>query len=503
MLYKMMIAFVLGLITLVNSNISYADYRFRYKADGILVQKGNSFKITTNSLSDAEEGTPYTFTLNSTNPNNNTLTWSSSSLPTGLNLNTSTGEIFGTPSVNGSFSITFTVSDGTDSTNKDLDLTINTSPSADFLIGSDTREGSNFGTSVSLNGNYALVTEDDGEGYGTGYGYIFDISTGTELHKLSPSDQQANDKFGATSKTAAIGGNYAAIGAFGKNSSRGAVYVFNISTGTQVYKLEASDGTSGDSFGYSLAIDGNNLIVGAYTAGTEGAAYVFNLSTGTEVRKLTPSDTGTSMSFGESVAIDGNYIVVGASRDDENSYFSGAAYVFDLSTGNQLHKLMASDGASYDRFGISVGISGSNIIVGSYGDDFGVGTGDAIEYSGAAYIFNAATGTELFKLDASDKSDLKDSFGYSVSIDGTTAVISAPYNDDAGISSGSVYVFNASNGSQVTKFDADDTLAGDNFGNSIYISGSNIIISADKADDVGNNFGKAYIFNTSGNQITW
>jgi hypothetical protein len=144
------------------------------------------------------------------------------------------------------------------------------------------------------------------------------------------------------------------------------------------------------------------------------------------------------------VSISGDTAIVGALGDDDAEINSGSAYIFEnVSSGGfeptESAKLTASDGAVSDQFGYSVSISGDTAIVGAYLDD------DAGSGSGSAYIFeNVSSGgsaqTESAKLTASDGAT-EDYFGYSVSIDGDTAIVGAPYDDDAGSASGSAYIF--------------------------------------------------------------
>ena len=203
-------------------------------------------------------------------------------------------------------------------------------------------------------------------------------------------------------------------------------------------KILASDAAASDLFGSSVAISGNYAIVGAYNnddgGNNSGSAYIFNVSTGTELHKLVASDAAANDYFGYSVAISGNYAIVGAYGNDDGGTDSGSAYIFNVSTGTQLQKLLASDAAASDNFGYSVAISGNYAIVGAqYNDDGGAN-------SGSAYIFNVSTGTQLQKLLASDAAAV-DNFGYSVAISGNYAIVGAPYNDDGGNDSGSAYIF--------------------------------------------------------------
>ncbi|KAL7526767.1 hypothetical protein ACHAXR_001643, partial [Thalassiosira sp. AJA248-18] len=156
--------------------------------------------------------------------------------------------------------------------------------------------------------------------------------------------------------------------------------------------------------------------------------------------KFVVSDGDVYDSFGISVAIHGETAIVGATGDDDNGSNSGSAYVFvrdATDNWDQQAKLVPNDGAADDRFGRSVSIHGDTAIVGADGnDDNGGGSGSAY-----AFVRNA-TGdwTEEAKLVASDGA-AGDLFGYTVSIHGDTAIVSAYGDDDNGGGSGSAYAF--------------------------------------------------------------
>jgi hypothetical protein len=209
-------------------------------------------------------------------------------------------------------------------------------------------------------------------------------------------------------------------------------------------KLTASDGAAGDQFGFSVAVDGDTIVIGAIGDGDlgspNGSAYVFT-RTGTvwsQQEKLNASDSAAFDNFGISVALNEDTIVIGAAFDDDNGSDSGSAYVFTR-TGtvwSLQEKLTASDGSSGDQFGESVAINGDTIVVGADFDD------DNGSNSGSAYVFTR-TGTiwmQQEKLTASDGA-AGDQFGTSVSVNGDTIVIGAFCDDDNGFRSGSVYVF--------------------------------------------------------------
>ena len=100
--------------------------------------------------------------------------------------------------------------------------------------------------------------------------------------------------------------------------------------------------------------------------------------------------------FGGSIAIDNGVVAVGAHWDDDNGNASGSAYLFDATTGQQLHKLLPSDGAAGDCFGFSIAIANGVVAVGALDDD------DNGTASGSAYLFDATTGQQLYKLLPSD-----------------------------------------------------------------------------------------------------
>jgi uncharacterized protein (DUF2345 family) len=193
----------------------------------------------------------------------------------------------------------------------------------------------------------------------------------------------------------AISGDAIVVGAYMDDSVKGAAYVFARNQGGadlwgQVQKLTASDGDAQDGFGYSVAISGDTVVVGARGNDSyKGAAYVFarNQSGADQwgqVQKLTADDGMAFGGFGYEVAISDDTVLVGAS--DEVDDFRGAAYVFARNQGGadqwgQVKKLIAADRADWHYFGLSVAISGETIVVGAYGDD---------GFRGAAYVYQEA-----------------------------------------------------------------------------------------------------------------
>ena len=280
-------------------------------------------------------------------------------------------------------------------------------------------------------------------------------------------------------------------------------------TWTQQQELIAPDGAD-DAFGYSVAVDGDTAVVGAFNhqVGSnvqQGAAYVFTQSgtTWTLQQKLTASDGAEFNAFGGSVAVSGNTVLIGAVGHQVGpNGDQGAAYVFTWNgtAWTQQQELTASDGAVDDYFGASVALDGDTAVVGAY--DHQVGP-DAL---GAAYVFTRAgtTWTQQQELTASDGVGF-DEFGASVAVSGNTAVIGAwSLPIDSNLDQGAAYVFtsNGTTWSQQQELIASDGATLDFFGYSVAVSGNTAVVGA-PGRQIGSNlpWGAAYVFMWNG--ITW
>ena len=301
------------------------------------------------------------------------------------------------------------------------------------LTASDRAVDDFFGSTVAISGDTALVGAPQKFGVREkGSAYVF-VGSGTawnQQDQLAPSDGEVDDRFGFS---VAVSGETAVVGA-SNDDGKGSVYVFvrSGSTWSQQAKLTASDGVPGslDNFGADVAISGNTVVVGAqFNNGARGAAYVFvrSGSTWSQQAKLTASDATPIDVFGASVSISGNTVVAGAFLDDDKGTDSGSAYIFVRSgtTWSRQAKVKASDGASGDLFGVSVGVSGETVVVGSYLDD---ARGDN---SGSAYVFkrDGTTWSQQAKFNAIDAAS-GDLFGTSVAVSGDTAVVGASDDDN-------------------------------------------------------------------------
>ena len=294
-------------------------------------------------------------------------------------------------------------------------------------------------TPVAVSGDTVVIGA-PGNSNDEGAAYVFEKpATGwadmTEVARLYASDGEDGDEFGIS---VAIDGDTVVVGAWGDLNSRGSAYVFEKPAGGWVTMFEtailtATTRNAFDFFGWSVAISGDTVVVGAYYSdeigSSEGAAYVFvRPDTGwvdaNETAVLSTTDHTGIDDFGKSVAIAGDNVVVGSNRGNGTVAFSGTAYVFVKPSGGwsdmTVHtaELMASDGAANDEFGYSVAMSGDMVVVGAFADKDVTGFTNV----GAAYIFQepaagwAGTVGEIAKLTASDPSTAR-SFGLGVAID--------------------------------------------------------------------------------------
>ena len=270
-----------------------------------------------------------------------------------------------------------------------------------------------------------------------------------QVFKAVASDREERAEFGYD---VSVSGDYALVGS-PKNESGGGAYLFKRTNGNWAFyqKLVSSDLAPSDWFGYSVCISGEYALVGAQVKSGGGAAYIFRLEgdgVWRQQQKLAPS--GRSY-FGTSVSLSGNYALIG---DRLNSYDAsggnqkvdaGSAYIYKLTddTWTFQQKLVASDRATFDNFGTCVSLKGEYALIGAYRKAGG----------GAAYIFkrNGDTWAQHQKLLSSDLAN-DDNFGISVSLNDDCAFVGAPSEDEDASgsntrsSAGSVYVFGLNSG---------------------------------------------------------
>lgn len=411
--------------------------------------------------------------------------------------------------------------------------------------------------------------------------------------RIDPIAQRAYLKASNTHSAALFGdrvaicGNTVVVGAYseysngvGVNGSQtsltrpasGAVYVFVKTNGTwtQEAYLKASNPDTDDYFGGAVAISHDTIVVGAGTESSSstgvngdqnnnssyrsGAVYVFRRS-GTSWQQeayIKASNTGSDDRFGAAVSIDGDTMVVGALREDSNatgidgsqnnddSFNSGAAYVFHRngSTWTQQAYLKASNSGDGDNFGISVAVSGETIVVGAWNEDSnatgvnGDQQNNDSANSGAAYVYRRTGETWIqqayLKASNTDDYDNYEQFGWDVAVHGDTIAVSSRYEasisrgingdqTDNSNTSGAVYVYRRDNNDtwqQEAYIKSSNSDGGDDFGAAISLSKDILVVGANLEDsnatgidgDQDNNdyydSGAAYVFRRHGTNWT-
>jgi hypothetical protein len=346
------------------------------------------------------------------------------------------------------------------------------------------------GQAVAIEGTRVLVgvpNDDSPEGGNTGSARVFERSpdgSWSQAANLRALDRAQDDTFG---NAVALAGDFALVGAQQDDGHLGAAYVFERSPNgswSQAAKLLPSV-RSAYSFGHDVALSGARALVGSHSdedAGEDaGAAHVFERQpngTWSEVAKLIASDAAPLDNFGIAVALDGDRALVGA----WGKAFVGAAYVFERDGTGAWHetaKLLSGDSLSGTAlFGQSVALSGERALVGD-------------RTQGAAYVFERDAGgtwSRTARLSGSANAF----FGYDVALDGARALVGAYWGPSARLFE------QKPNGAWAERVELVHEAQGtDWFGYSVALSGDWIAVGAPRDSDFGTNTGSATVYPVS------
>lgn len=350
--------------------------------------------------------------------------------------------------------------------------------------------GDLFGISTALDGSNVLVgaPRDDTNGRNVGQAYLFDAITGALLQTFDDPTPTQDDHFG---NSVSLFGNHALIGApFDDTNVRdkGQAHLFDTTTGALLRTFSGPTGNGAGSFGFSVALSGNNALIGAPVDIIDGPdigqAYLFNAETGNLLHTFDEPTPSGRDNFGISVALDGNNVAIGAAGvHSRGRVVAGQAYIFDAATGVLKQTFEDPTLTTEGSFGLSIDIDENNVIVGGALSD---GTN-----IGQAYLFDSNTGTIL---EVFENPDSGLSFGNTVAIDANNILIGARSDGTNGPDLGRAYLFDASTGELVNQFDDPTPTFGDSFGHSVSLDGNNVLIGATKDDTLGTNVGQAYLF---------
>lgn len=261
-------------------------------------------------------------------------------------------------------------------------------------------------------------------------------------------------------------------------------------------RLLAAEGGTSDQFGWSVAIDGSACVVGAISR-NQGTVYMFRFDGAAWSEEQSFSGSLSLKSYGRSVAIEGDRILVGVPGATSQGGSTGAVdyYEYRSGTWSRRQRIVASDAAAADSFGFDVALDGDRAVVGARGHL------DAGTTTGAVYVFtfDGTAWVEEQKLVASDAQSLMQ-LGYSVDLEGDVIVAGAPEDGSAAVDAGAVYVFRHDGlfWQEEAKRTASDASASDHFGYSVALDGDAFIVGARFAAVSRSHSGAAYVFRRMG-----
>lgn len=370
------------------------------------------------------------------------------------------------------------------------------------LSSSTPEVGGHFGWSVALSGTTVVVGAPldgiSGESE-AGNAYIFNGATGNVIALTSP-NMQNSGLFGIS---VAISGA-TVVGAYGETASgdgsAGHVYTFNATTGTLIKTLKSPNPESDGDFGYSVAISGTTIVVGAPEESVSGLAaaghvYTFSSVTGKLIKTFTSPNAQSGGYFGASLAINGTIVAAGAPDENASGYsYAGHAYTFNSTTGALIETFKSPKAQSSGAFGYSVAVSGKTIVVGAPGEN-----SSKLIAAGNAYTFGAASGKLIKTLKNADPIE-NGYFGDSVAMNSTTAVVGAPNEIVGGIArhapnAGRAFAFNAKTGSSIENYSSLYYQTDGNFGSSVAVGSTLVVVGANGEYVFGDSeAGHAYVF---------
>lgn len=374
--------------------------------------------------------------------------------------------------------------------------------------------GDEFGHAVSLCGNRLLVAapdDDVGIALDVGSAYLFDLSTGTPatpVFVFSDPSPSSHEEFGYS---VAINGNLAVVGSQKDDkvaSNAGSVTIYNLAAAFPEQPLLVIDNpspTNNDYFGTAVAVAGTKVVISAYQEDTSGnnnvgVVYIYDTASptpGTPIRTLINPFPQSQDQFGNAVAISGNFVVIGCSKNDVGAAIdAGSAYIYDLTSATPTVPVLSLDNpapANDDWFGHSVAISGTKVVVGAHQNDTG-----ALD-AGSVYVYDIASATPTVPVQVLDNPSpaADDEFGYSVGISGNRIVIGCRLDDAGASNAGSAYLYDLSSanpGSPVAMLVHPNPANDEDFGTSVAISGTRLVVGVPQNDSQATDGGCGYVY---------
>jgi hypothetical protein len=304
----------------------------------------------------------------------------------------------------------------------------------------------------------------------------------------------AGDIF-ANSTGVAIDGDRILLGAVNDDTAgtnAGAAYLFDATNGQLLHSFINPNVSPTNQFAEVVSISGNRVLIGdreddSVGSARSGAAYLYNATTGQLEHTFTDPTGGAFNAFGRDVSVFEDRVLIGAVGDDTGAFNSGVAYLYDADTGALLHQFINPTPQASDAFGYGLTMNDESIVITAMDDNTGASE------SGSIYVYDANT-YALRHTITNPTPGAQDRFGQTVAIEGDKIVVSSPHDDTGASNSGAAYVFSASTGQLLHSLLNPTPDADDGFGATVDISGNTIVIGTNVDDTLGLGAGAAHVF---------
>lgn len=275
---------------------------------------------------------------------------------------------------------------------------------------------------------------------------------------------------------------------YNNDQAEGAVLLYDISSGDLIRSIAIDFRAS--FYTWPIAMDQGLLVVAATRSQSSeptASAHVFDVASGVRLRKLLPPEDARGNHFASSVAVDDGVVVIGSPFEPLESDLLGEAYAFDLATGDILRRFKQPTRGDETYFGMSVAVTEGVVAVGDAMDPtFGFA-------SGAVYLFDLDSGELIHKIHPDDACP-EDTFGWYLGAGEGVVAAGSIWDDDLGDMSGSAYLFDARSGDQLAKLLPEDGREGDWFGHGLVVAGGRVLVGAKLDTDSGSRIGSVYQF---------
>ena len=361
------------------------------------------------------------------------------------------------------------------------------------VIPSDDSIGGYFGVSTAIHNGIIAVSEPSFTMNPEllGVVYLFDAATGNQLNILVPG---ANSDKARLAWVVDIDDNFVVAGPGLSGVSLGIVNVFDVVTGSQIATLESPyPGSKKDYFGIAISIDQGIVAVSAswdaQIGEGLGAVYIYDASSGSLITELRPEEDHPDEVFGVSVALSDGIVAVGAIKQDPITFFlESSVYIFDATTGEQLHKLTVDQDGGY--LGWAMAMEGTTLVASSLYEHNGESFVDAV------YIFDIPTGAQIARIERADHV-YHDYFGESVDISNGKIIVGASGIDLVGGGSGSTFLYDAATGDHLATLIPDQSMGYASIGGAVAIENGIVVGTGTSNNGNGNHNGTGFVFDIS------